>query len=172
MILMERQKNTAKPGTGPFIQELAHLLIRLFAGSDEFSAGGNGWHEAFWSTWICGFDDKAHPLTPNSIEIDALEHDIGGWSSAGHNGLSFGVSRLRRGCYGGRVLRPDQPFRPWKRGKSEAGSGKSRSAWQGEPPSVGCGGEGARRIQLQTPVETRLTTVPLMVWISRHGRNI
>jgi beta-glucanase (GH16 family) len=47
-------------------------------------AGGDGWHEAFWSTQV-----KEH--TPNSIEIDALEHDIGGWPSVSQDGISFGV---------------------------------------------------------------------------------
>lgn len=54
-------------------------------------AGDSGWHEAFWTTVVRGFDDKANGLTPNSIEIDALEHDIGGWPSVSHDGISFGL---------------------------------------------------------------------------------
>ena len=46
-------------------------------------AGSEGFHEAFWSTFV--------EQTSSSIEIDALEHDIGGWQLVRPDGISFGV---------------------------------------------------------------------------------
>lgn len=38
--------------------------------------GSYGWHEAFWTSYLSGFDDPdpAHKLLPGRIEIDCFEH--------------------------------------------------------------------------------------------------
>lgn len=68
-------------------------------------AGDIGWHEAFWSTYVNG-------STPNAIEIDALEHDIGGWPTVRPDGISFGVIHWTSAHKGLDLLRtfPDLDF--------------------------------------------------------------
>ncbi|MNL17158.1 Glycosyl hydrolases family 16 [compost metagenome] len=40
--------------------------------------GGHGWHEAFWTSWLSGFEDK-NPAYKNmdKLEIDCFEHYAG-----------------------------------------------------------------------------------------------
>jgi hypothetical protein len=70
--------------------------------------GGYGWHEAFWTTWLCGFDDPdtAWRSLPGRTEIDCLEH------YAGHANNYFTYGAIEWAPHHGNINRDYQTVVP------------------------------------------------------------